>query len=448
MNQEKYIAAIEISSSKIIGAVGVTRGPGQLEIIAVEQEKGVEGVRYGHIQNLEETATRVGRIIDRLEQHPAVTPRQIKGVYVGLSGRSLRSIPASVTVNLPEDTEITDSILERLRNDALQTAVDSTLEVVDAVPRTYRIGKVETHSPKGAVGNDISATFDIIVCRPSLRRNITRTITDKLNIRIEGFVVTALACGHLILSNEEKRLGCMLADIGAETTTVSIYSDGCLRYFATLPMGGRNITRDLTSLSMVEERAEDIKITSGNAIAREQATSINLNGLRFSDISNLVVARSEEIVANIMEQVTYAGLTDKDISGGIICIGGGARLQGMTELIGRQSGLHVHSGELPSYVMLADRRAASVELSEVASVLYAGATLGQGECLETMRKQPMPATGEAPEETVHEKTHEEEPAPKRPQKPSVFSKMASSIGSRLSSLFSPAEDDNSDIIDE
>lgn len=443
MSDERYIAAIEICSSKIIGAVGVTRGSGQLEILAVEQEKGVEAVRYGLIQNLEETSVRVARIIDRLEQHPSVTPNRITGLYVGLGGRSMRSIPVTVNLELEEDTEITDSILGRLREDALRTAIDNSLEVVDAVPRKYRVGKSDTHSPKGMVGNAISATFDLIVCRPALRRNVTRTLTDKLNIRIEGCVVTALACGHLILSNEEKRLGCMLADIGAETTTVTIYSNGCLRYFATLPLGGRNITRDLTSLSLLEERAEDIKTTSGSAIIRETASDINLNGLRLSDISNIIVARSEEIVANIMEQVTYAGLTDKDIAGGIICIGGGTQLQGMTELLGRQSGLNVQRGMLPPYVKISDHRASGMELTEVASVLYAGATLGNGVCLEAPQKQPMPTIG-----TAESENEEPEPPSKPRREAGRRRSLLNSLGSRLANLFAPAEnEDDSDIID-
>ena len=164
-------------------------------------------------------------------------------------------------INLPDDTEINDDILRRLRDQALSTAIDSSLEVVDAIPRVYMVGKSETRSPKGAIGNKIHATFDLIVCRPELRRNLQRTISDKLDININGFVVTALSTAQVLLTSEEKRLGCMLVDMGAETTTVSIYKDGSLRYFATLPMGGRNITRDITSLSLLEERAEDIKIT-------------------------------------------------------------------------------------------------------------------------------------------------------------------------------------------
>lgn len=445
MSEERYIAAIEISSSKIIAAVGRTYGEGHLEVIAVEQEKGVDAVRYGIIQNLEETSVKVARIIDRLERRTGVAPKKIKGLFVGLSGRSLRSIPTEVHINLPDETEISDDILNRLRNDAMRTAIDNSLEVVDAVSRLYKVGKSETHSPKGIVGNFIEATYDLIVCRPELKRNLTRTISDKLNIRINGFVVTALATGHLILTPDEKRLGCMLVDLGAETTTVSIYRKGCLAYFATLPLGGRNITRDITSLNVLEENAEDIKITSGNAIPRDTQSSLNLNGVKLSDVGNLVVARSEEIVANIVEQMEYAGLKESDLPGGIICIGGGVRLQGITDLLAQQSNLPVRKGKLPNYVTVDESKTPGHDLEEIVSIMYAGATLSEAECLKEPDHKEVPAIGEAPLPLPEPEVEEEETERKR--RKGKTNSFMSGFKTRLANIFGGGPEDNSDLIE-
>ncbi len=438
---ERYIAAVEISSSKIIAAVGKTSGAGQLDVIAVEQENCVDGVRYGIIQNLEETALMTARIINRLEQRPGVAPRKIKSVFVGRSGRSLRNIPTEVSINLPDDTEITDDIINRLRSDALRTAIDNSLEVVDAVPRIYKIGKSETHSPKGAVGNCIHATYDLVVCRPELKRNIKRTLTDKLHIETEAFVVTALATGHLILTPDEKRLGCMLVDMGAETTTVTIYRKGSLCYFATIPLGGRNITRDITSLNVLEVKAEEMKLTSGNAIARESTSSLNINGVKLSDISNLVVARAEEIVANVVEQMEYAGLKESDLPGGIICIGGGSRLQGIPDLLSQQADLPVRRGQLPAYVRIDDINAVNSEISQVVSVLYAGATLSNRECLEIPARQEIPEIGTKPAPEVA--VEDVEPAEKKPGR---TGRLFNSITERITRLFGNP-DDNSELIE-
>lgn len=444
MNEDRYVAAIEISSSKIIAAVGNMHSDGRLDIIATEQERGVESVRYGIIQNLEETSLRINRVLDRLQRKPAVAPKVIKSLYVGLSGRSLRSIRTEVEINLPDETEINDDILRRLREQALTTAIDASLEVVDAIPRVYYVGKSETRSPKGAIGNKIRAIFDLIVCRPELRRNLTRTISDKIGIPVCGFVVTALSTAQVILTSEEKRLGCMLVDMGAETTTVSIYKDGSLRYFATLPLGGRNITRDITSLNLLEERAEEIKITMGNAEARDTSSTLNMNGIRMSEVANRIVARSEEIVANIIEQLKYAGMKDKDLPAGLVCIGGGTKLNGMLELLGRQIDLPVRKGILPNYIRLEDSKPTSVEVLQVASVLYSGASESEDECLEMPGSQQLPITGEG---NAEEEEYREEEETERRRKPKNQNSIWGKMQKRISEIFSNPDEDDSDLLE-
>lgn len=440
MNDDRYVAAIEISSSKIIAAVGRMHSDGQLDVIATEQERGVESVRYGIIQNLEETSMRITRVLDRLQRKPSISPREITGLYVGLSGRSLRSIRTEAEINLPDDTEINDEILKRLREQALSTAIDSSLEVVDAIPRIYYVGKIETHSPKGAIGNRIRAVYDLIVCRPELRRNLARTIDDKIGIKICGYVVTALSTAQVILTSEEKRLGCMLVDLGAETTTVSIYKDGSLRYFATLPLGGRNITRDITSLNLLEERAEEIKMTMGNAIARENASTLNLNGIKTSEVNDRIVARSEEIVANIVEQVKYAGMKDNDLPAGVICIGGGMNLNGMIDLLSRQTGLRVTRGKLPGYIHVEDTKAPTSEVLQVSSILYSGASDSEDECLEIPGTQELPVTGVGNEP-------EPETADDTPGKPKKKNKIWEKFHKSIADIFSNPDEDDSDLIE-
>ena len=442
--EERYIAAIEISSSKVIGAIGKTDGQGRLEVIAVHRETGIEAVRHGVIHNLEETSMRINNTLKRLQEYKAIAPRKVSGVFVGLSGRSMRSIQVRTSVSLQEDSEITDEVLERLRRQALNSDIDSSLEIIDAVPRIYKIGKSETLSPKGMVGNDISAVFDLIVCRPELTRNLTRTVSEKLHLRIEGMIVTALATGALIPNRDEKRLGCVLVDMGAETTTVSIYKNGSLYYLSTIPLGGRNITRDLTSLNMLEERAEDIKITTGVAVPRASSPSGMKGGVPVAEINNYVQARAGEIVANIVEQIDYAGLKSTDLPGGMIVIGGASRLNQMEQLLHDESNLKVRRGKLPEYVEVLDPKAQQTELMEVVSILYAGATHSSANCLEIPAEQGLPSNGEASDDDNDE--YEDERERRRKQRKKNDNQRVSWLKDRLSRLF-VSDEDNSDSLD-
>ncbi len=81
-NNGRYIVAFEIGSSKIRGAVGVVDNSGVVDVIAVEEEKLTDRVRYGCIQNVD-VANAIDTVVERLQAYPAVEPRTITGVYVG-----------------------------------------------------------------------------------------------------------------------------------------------------------------------------------------------------------------------------------------------------------------------------------------------------------------------------------------------------------------------------
>ncbi len=438
MAKDRYIASLEISSSKVIGAVGAVGKSGQLEILAVEQQKSSDSVRYGQIQNIEETSNLINYVLERLERRQNIAPREITGVFVGLSGRSLRSIPKEVSLPLPDDTEISDAIIERLRSKALEADIDSSLEIVDAVPRIYTVDMTETHRPKGMMGNQITAIYDLIVARPIIQNNLRRVVKDKLDLDIKGVVATSLAMGDIVLNEHDKKLGCMLVDIGAETTSVTIYVRGNLVYYATLPLGGRNITLDLKSLNMLESKAEELKVTFGNAIAPATPSQETIGAYRQSEISNYVVARAEEIVANIVEQIRYAGLTENDIHEGIILCGGGSRLNGMMELIGKFTGLKVRMATLPSYIRMTDINGQGLESMQAAAIMYAGSKMSDDDCLQ-IPVEPEPEVPEPQPEDDNSKKKTGS-APQKP-KQGFFSK----LGNKLGQIFTPiGEDDEGD----
>lgn len=437
--KDTYIAAIEIGSSKITGAVGYYTAEGILRILAVEQAESRDSVRYGIIHNPEEVATKVTGIIERLNAHPEVAPRKIAGVYVGLSGRSIRSITSDVNLTFPEEMEISEEIINRLRDDALSIAIDSNMEILSSVARSYHIDGLETASPKGAIGKSISAVFDIIIGRTELKRNIMRSLSERTGLTIKGLEVTALAAADIVLTNEEKHLGCLLVDFGAETTSVSIYKKGGLCHYVTIPLGGRNITRDLTTLSLLEVKAEEIKLENGRAVPRETPSSLNINGIKHSDIINLVVARAEEIVANVIQQIKYAGLTEKDLPGGIVCIGGGSQLNAMLDLLSNQSGMTARYGKLPDFIQPMEPKAKRKDVIETAALLFEGAKEPDSECLELPADESDPGyEGEeeaAPDYEMDDNIDSESKVRK------VFRK----IGKGFSNIFASTSDEDSEL---
>lgn len=402
---QKYIAAIEIGSSMIKGAVGVYDSSSDTVLVLASEQVPVSGcVRYGWVNNVEEVRTHLEDVVRALEKAPGVKPHKIDSVYVALDGRSLNSSSREVSLRLNDEQKITSDTLAQLRRDA-RDSFFTDKEIIEVSPRQFSTDTGLIANPIGAYSRSISAIYNIVTCRPQLKRNILRVFDEiEPRISIAGFIVLPLAEAQLVMSKDECRLGCMVVDFGAETTSVAVYKDGNLRYLATLPLGSKNITNDLTTLGVTEEKAEDYKKAHGNAMPEYSFSSSAVEGDSLSpDIAgNIISARAGEIAANIIAQISYAGLRNSDLLSGIILTGGGSRLRNFGRLIQEESGLKVRQGIPSQAVNMADGSTRqSSEIDILATLLAAARTADVKECL-TM---PAPVRPETP-------VKEEAPAPR------------------------------------
>lgn len=433
--EEKNIIAIEIGSSKVKGALGIYSPTGVLTVKAVEEEPLLDWVRYGAVSNVEETSRLVARIIRKIENQ--VAPRKISTVYVALGGRSCCSVRSDVEQQLPEEMEITDQILGKLRDEAASKPLPDR-DLFAVVTRQYVVDKSVVAQPKGTVGRNIRFSANLITCRPATKRNIDLLFKDKLQLEVGGYEVRQLALGDLVLTSDEKRLGCMLVDFGAETTAVSIYKSGHLQYMATLPLGSRNITRDIMETKCLEEKAEELKRKEGNASGNVNASQ-QVNGYDYTAVNNYVSHRAAEIIANIRKQIEYAGYKSSDLSGGIIIVGRGSRLAGFNDRLASTAVMKIRVGSITApEIRISDSRILAADAADVISVLYKAAIHGAKECLTENVVDLVPETEEADtvllneEEPVEEVIEPIEETPQRQRKQgSWLNKWKTSFGKFL-----------------
>ncbi len=437
-SSKQYIVAIEVSTSKIVGVVGEKTPSGAVSVEHIESiEISSDCVRRGIVQNVEETKHHVANIIKRLETH--ISPRTISGVYVGVSGRSLHNIPIEVTEELDPNQSISEDVINNIIRKCQKSTVEG--EILAVEPRIYELdGKQETRTPIGSFSSQITAKMNLIVAKPLLMRNLKRVFES---IKVLGYIITPLAVADKILNNDERQLGCMLVDFGAETTTVSIYKNDALRYIATLPMGSRLITLDITNVNVTESKAEALKRSIGNAMGIDAQSLPVINGISTKDISNYVEARVGEIRANIVEQLTYANMTSEDISaGGIILIGGGSRLNGFSGFLEDMLKVKVMKGHHSPYVNILTHDAENFEYIQVVALAETAAKMMKynENCVETP-KPPTPVEPPVDEgnDDRHKRDDNRQKSPKR-QKQNAFSKWLN----KARDIFSDAEDGEDD----
>ena len=321
-----FIVAIELGSSKVTGIAGQKNLDGSITVLAVAKEPSSAFIRKGVVYNIDKTAQCLQGIIKKLQTQ---LKTQILQVYVGVGGQSVRGVRNAVAKDLPAGTIVTDAMIDELV-DLNRNMIYPDMEILDTAVQEYKVDSQYQQEPVGIQCTRLEGNYLNILQRKAFYKNWNKCF-EVAGISIAEMLNAPLALADAVLTEAERRSGCALIDIGADTTTVSVYSKNILRHLAVIPLGGSNITKDIATLQMEESDAEKMKLkyasayTENNEIDNDLKYSIDpdrqVESRRFIEI---VEGRVEEIVENAWYQVP-SEYCDK-LLGGIVLTGGGANM--------------------------------------------------------------------------------------------------------------------------
>ena len=336
MAATEFIVAIELGSSKISGIAGKKLPDGSIQILATASESASNCIRKGVIYNLDKTTKSLTSIIKKLE---STLKASIGKVYIGMSGQSLRTIRNTEVRHLDEETKISQELIDSLK-DSNRAVPIVGYQILGVAPQEYKVGNDLIVEPVGVQTDHIEARFLNIIARKNVKDNIYQccdSVPTEIAEDAED-LIAPLALADAVLKGDEKRSGCALVDFGADTTTVSVYKNNILRHLAVIPLGGNNITRDICSQQIEEEDAEALKIRFAQAYVEPKENDdenkvykldnrCSINAILLEDI---VEARLNEILDNVVNQIALSGYDGKLMAGAILT-GGGINLKNMEE---------------------------------------------------------------------------------------------------------------------
>ena len=327
MAAKEFIVAIELGSSKVTGIAGQKNLDGSIQILAVVKEESSAFIRKGVVYNIDKTAQCLTSIIKKLETQ---LKTEIRQVYVGIGGQSIRSVRNVISKDLPNESIVTQEMVIELM-DANRNMTYPDQEILDAAVQEYKVGSQFQIDPVGIQATRLEGNFLNILERKAFYKNLNKCF-ETAGINVAEMYLAPLALADSVLTEAEKRSGCALVDLGADTTTVSVYSKNILRHLAVIPLGSNNITKDIATLQMEESDAERMKLkyaaayTDNNDIDNDLKYSIDperqIESRKFIEI---VEGRLEEIIENVWYQIP-SEFYDK-LLGGIILTGGGSNLK-------------------------------------------------------------------------------------------------------------------------
>lgn len=321
MGNNYYIAAIELSSSKISGAVGMETTEG-IRILATASTP-VDGfISKGIVRNVDKASQAITDIINILDA--TLKEVSIKRAYISFAGLSTHSIRSKVSRGFGEYIKITKDIIdemERENHDTFQTP--EGYKRLQAETQEYKFDGNIDLNPIGAPAQSLECNYLNIVMKEQFYKQLYDSFAQA-GIEIVDSLCAARLDAEILLPKDLCRNGCALVNIGAETTTISIYDNEMPKMLTVLPLGSNNITRDLTAERLSFAQAEEIKITRGYKSALNESEDISNETL-----NSVIYARMSEILQNIRYRIEESGERVRHI----VFTGGGSKLKNLTLLL-------------------------------------------------------------------------------------------------------------------
>lgn len=325
---DNFIVAIDLGSSKVTALAGRKQPDGAIEVLAFAQEPSTTFIRKGRINNVSKMMQCIGSMKDKLEKK---LQRNISRVYVGIGGMGMHTVANRVARNFGSKTEITQEIVDSMC-DENRASASPDRDILECVPQEYRLGTQSQIEPVGILSESIEGRYLNIVASSSVREEI-RNCFRTAGVAIADLPIMVQALADTLLTEPERRSGCVFVDMGSETTSVAVFKNNLLRHLAVIPLGGANVNRDIMSLQIEDDEAEELKIKYGSAICPDESDSERLIELRdgrsvkYEDFNALVEARNEEIILNVNNQIKLSGYDKTQLIGGLVIAGGASHMR-------------------------------------------------------------------------------------------------------------------------
>ena len=337
--KDKYLVGLDIGSTKTCVLIAELADE-QVKFLALGAAES-KGLRKGAIVNLDSTVSSIRRSVEEAE---GVSGVPVESALIGVAGAHVRGLNSRAGVTLGNRAR--DIEREDVRH-AIDAARNINLpddrEVLHVLPHEFIVDAHDgIRDAIGMVGQRLEANVHVVTSSVIATQNLV-TAANRAGILISDTVLEPLASAESCLTQDERDLGACLLDIGGGTTELIAYAGGLVRHTGAIPVGGDHFTNDLAvGLRTPIPEAERIKrhhgCASASLLTEDTAIEIASVGDRpprtifARSLTDIIEPRAQEFLSLIRDETRRAGL-DKQIPAGFVLAGGGARLNGLVEMM-------------------------------------------------------------------------------------------------------------------
>ena len=339
MASEKVLLGLDIGSSWVRAVVGSVSKDGQLMVDSI-CERPSEGVRSGVVVNIEQTRKAISSVIQEAELQAGI---EAQNVITGIGGSSVNGYSSQGVVGInAKDLEITRNDIADCLKSARAFELPADKEVLHTLVQDFTVdGKAGIKDPIDMTGHRLESKV-LIVMGSSSNCSNTRRALQSAGLNSARLVLSQLADADIVLSADEKEMGTILINIGGSTSNMIVYQNGSPVYVGGVDLGSSSVTNDIAFiLNKPKMVAEQVKVESGccylpSVSGDEKVIIPQVGGLPSiqmpkKELCKIIEPRMAEIFS-LLKKGLDSKITHGTFGGGVVLVGGGSLLSGVTDL--------------------------------------------------------------------------------------------------------------------
>lgn len=355
-----------IGTHRLAGLVAETAG-GEARVLRFAEIKNAEGFQKGGVAQLEKALGSVGELVKRLElgEEAVEIP-----AYVLLSSPHLKMTRFSSSIYYPGYPRVVTSrevqqVIEQTRNVAPLPLQDWILQVI---PESFWVNDLTgVQDPTGLEAQRLAVTLEIFSTDYSAFRNVSR-IFETLEFNVKGYYPKTLLLPEGILNVSEREGEALVIDFSDEATHLVLTRAGRIIQTKSLDWGSRQLSSRVAETWQINlPDAERLKERFGSLepnpqFGEELIPLVEREGrenhqIKRSEFHEAFLRFGDKLMSRIEKEAKQFLEQEKVSTASLILTGGGAKLEGILETLGRRFSSPIRLGTprvpgVPSQVLM------------------------------------------------------------------------------------------------
>jgi cell division protein FtsA len=335
----RAILGLDIGTAHVKAILAEPVRSGEFKIVEAIKSAS-SGVIKGTVVDAEEVAEALKPVFESLKSR---NKGALRDIYVNIGGErtNVHSSRGVIAVSRADNEIYQDDVDRVIRASQASVALPNRAVVHTETKEFVVDATSDIPDPLGLIGHRLEVHSLVVDVFAPHAKNISQAI-ESAGGTLSAMLFGTLAASKAVLTKKQKELGVVFMDIGAGTTSMSVYEEGKLLHAKIFRIGAGNVTNDLAmGFKIPVASAENLKLNFGYAIARQigNKESIDLSVID-SSVTNavpkkfaaeIIEARLAEIFELVNNELKLIGKSGQ-LPGGVVLAGGGAKLPGIVEL--------------------------------------------------------------------------------------------------------------------